>query len=223
MNTDKNTARTELTTHQKHVAALHEQSRGLDARIRAFGAAETAAQPAIDRVSALRAQRNELLAEVAVGDAGEDAIDDADRQLSDAQELARAAQRACEIARAGTARLQAERDLIAGQIAAASKHTEGLSYHAAVALAQSKLAAYRAAVEGMGAALADLQGACAAVDACANPRAIPTRPWVSGGLGPTTFDAPIPELPGLDPKAWSFSIAAQVATATAAALAELAG
>ena len=222
MKTDT-TARAELHAHQQHVAALVAQAATRLRRIVEFQSTAAAARPPLQRLDALRAKRRELLAAVAIGESDSAVLDKADAELETAEVQARSSLRGIEIAQAGAERLTREHEELAGQIAIEVRKDDALRYAAGVEAAQSKVEAYRAAVEGMGAALADLQGACAAADACANPRAIPPRPWVSGGLGPMTFDPPLPALPGIDPKAWSFSIAAQVETATAASLAELAG
>ena len=222
MNATTTTARTELHAHQKHVADLIGQASALLRRVVEFQNTATAARPPLQRLETLRDGRRELLAAVAIGESDSGALDKADAELETAEVQARGSLRGIEIAQAGSERLGREHEELAGQLAIEQRKGDALRYAAGVELAQSKLAAYRAAVEGMGAALADLQGACAAADACANPRAIPPRPWVSGGLGPMTFDPPLPALTGLDPKAWSFSIAAQVEIAEAAALAELA-
>ena len=223
MTTDKTTARAELRVHHQRVATLIAQAETLLRRIAGFRTEADAAQPPLQRLEAMHAQRREVLAAVALGESDSGVLDKADAELEAAEVQARIAARGVEIASAGAGRLTREHAELVGQITAASKLTAELQYHAAVEAAQSKLEPYRRALAEMGAAYADLLGACLAVETFADPRATPTRPYVTGELRATAFSSPLPSLPGLDRAAFDFDYTKRVEAAEAAALAELAG
>ena len=223
MNTDKTTARAALHAHQKHVADLIGQASALLRRIAGFRTEAAAAQPPLQRLETLRAKRREVLAEIALGECAAAVLDLADREIADAEAQARIAARRVEVALAGAGRLTREHAELVGQITAASKHTAGLSYHAAVEAAQGKLAPYRDSLQSMGAAYAALLGSCIAAERFADTTATPPRLYVTGGMRATAFSSPLPSLPGFDRAAFNFDFSKQVKAATAAALAALAG
>ena len=221
--TDKTTARAELRVHHQHVATLGAQAETLLRRIGEFQSTAAAAHPAITNLESLRAQRREVLADIALGESDATVLDLADQELEDAEARARIAARGVEIAQAGGERLGREHAALVGQIAAATKLTAALSYHAAVEAAQAAVEPYRFAVAQMGCTYAALLGACLAVENFADPRAVPPRLFVTGELRSTAFGSPLPNLPGFDRAAFDFDYSTQVESATAAALAELAG
>ena len=226
MTTDKTTATTArlaLTTHQKHVATHGAQAATLLRRIAGFRTEAAAAQPPLQRLAALRAGRHEVLAEIALGESDSGALDKADAELETAEVQARSSLRGIEVALAGSGRLTREHAELVGQITAASKHTAGLSYHAAVEAAQAKLEPYRVSLAAMGSAYAALLGSCIAAESFADTTATPPRLYVTGGMRATAFSSPLPSLPGFDREAFNFDFSKSVETATAAAVAALAG
>ena len=217
------TARTKLRSHQQHLADLIGQANALQRRIGEFQSTASAAQPAVTNLEALRAQRRQVMAEVALGESDATVLDLADQELEAAEVQARTAARGIEIAQAGAERLGREHAELADQITTASKHTAALSYYAAVEAAQGKVEAYRAALSAMGGAYADLMGACIAADGFADPSAAALRLFVTGQMRSAIFGAPLPSLPGLNGALFDFDFSEQVTAATAAALTELAG
>ena len=221
--TTATTARLALAAHNQRVAALGAQASALQRRVASFRAEAAASQPPLQRLETLRAERRELLAAVAIGESDSGALDKADAELETAEVQARGSLRGIEVASAGAERLTREHAELVGQITAEQRKGDALRYAAGVEAAQSKLAAYRGALEEMGRTYSDLLGACLAVESFADPRAVPPRLFVTGELRATAFSSPLPSLPGFDRAAFDFDYSTQVESATAAALAELAG
>ena len=226
MTTDKNTATTArraLAAHQKHVAALVAQAETLLRRVASFRAEVDAAHPAITNLDALRAQRREVLAEIALGESDATVLDLADQEIADAEAQARIAARGVEVASAGAGRLGREHAELVGQITAATKLTAALSYHAGVEIAQGRLAAYHGALQEMGHTYSDLLASCIAAEHFSDTTAVPPRMFLTGEMRATAFSSPLPALPGFDRALFDFDFSKQVEAATADALREIEG
>ncbi len=215
-------ARAALAAHQDRLTKLLSDSDTLARRAESFRV-NVAAYTNDSLIEGLRDRRREVLADVATGVKPMAVLSLFDQELSQAEQKYRDGRLEAELAAAGAQRLTAQHAELAQEITVLSNQLPALKYAALLEVAEDKLPAYRNALEQLGAATAELMGACAAVDSVADLFVDPKRLPVTGELRQTQFGATLPALPGVDPKEWTFDIAAQATQVMHASLASLEG
>ena len=218
------TARAELASHISRLAAFQRESAALEQQIATFDALAADETKAAEKVGHLQARRRELLAAVAVEQAGDEDLDRIDAEIAAATADARKGQRAIEIAQAGAARLRAQHAALAARAQPEAAAANAYCYHAACELVAEALPEFKAALQALAVAQSKVFGRCAVANKYADLKADPIRLFVQSDSPPQSFSASLPNVPGVDSsRRWDFDLVAATEAAAAEALALIAG
>jgi len=194
-----------LRSHDALMGSLLGSLSALDARIAEFSSAAAAAAPASQHLQGLQAQRQPLLADIALGRATIADLSRLEAETARAEAAQRLAARDADISSAGAQALAPERAALAGEIAAVQSQGDGLRYAAGVELVHAKLAEYRAAALTIATLMGELVGTVQAAEQFADLTATPPRQYLRGGLSTEKFGVPLPGLQNLSPDDWLFA------------------
>jgi hypothetical protein len=148
-------------------------------------------------LESLREHRRTVMADVATGEKPIANLDLIDTELAVAEAKHLAGRREAEIAQAGAARLQAQYDTMAAEIAPVSAAMPALRYAAACEVLRSRLGPYREALLALAAVHAQVVGAALAVDQLADVSASPARLFVSNRMHMAGLGLPLPDMSGI--------------------------